>query len=424
VFRKHLSTYATELVRRIPAPVPVAPSALGPLSAAADVAAAAKASAGSMSRPEFQSRVDTACALISTAEYCAATVEQLEESLREVVEEAFAREVTLAKERERFSTAAAKAVRALVSIVCADLGGSLAAVARTDWAEWSVVGDSSPYVEEVAAKLAALMPVLGGRLSKPHMRFFVERFAADVVSAYSECLYAAGRVNHTAAQQLLLDATALKGHLLSVPALAGAPRPGTFQKYVNREMGKIDAMLKVVLSPTDMSVAAYIALVPDGSAADLQSVLEIKGLLRAEAAPLLLEYTRRVGPQRGLKTPPAPRTTSPPRQEQPPPIVPPRSGVGVGVGVGAGVGAGASSLPAGGGGGGGGGVGAGAAAEAGVESVRALFRGISNSWGTQLKDVGIADRLGQTAGRINESLESTTELMKKRFGAGGGGPAS
>lgn len=408
VFRKHLSVYAAELNRRLPAPVPHATHELGPL-ATIDAEAAAKESSFSMEQPGFQKRIDMACALIGTADYCTKTVEQLEESLRDAVEDAYAQEVTMVSERDKFTTTAAKAVRALVNVVCGDLRGSLAVISRTEWAEWSAVGDSSAYVEEISSKMSRLMPVLGSRLSKPHMRFFLERFASELLPAFSKHLYSCGRMNHTAAQQLLLDATSMKTLLLRVPSLAGAPVPGTFQKYVARESGKIEAMLKVVQSPTEMAVSAYTALVPNGTATDLQRILEIKGLLRAESAPLVLEYSRLVGPQQGLKLTPSSTPTSAEKANP--------SAVDEGVG---GPGrplrnsspesAMLSSQKT---------------AEAGVESVRALFRGFGSSWGTQLHTSGggVADRLGLTAGRISESLESTTELMKKRF-AGPGSPGS
>lgn len=422
VFRKHLGAYVTELERHIPAPVKFSPPSLGPLSSAADAAAAAKASAKTMDSPEFQKKIESACAIIGTAEYCATTVEQLEESLRDILEDAYAAGVTMEAERDRFSATTAKGVSALVALVCGDLDGSLNSLVTSDWSEWSVVGDTSPYVEEISGKLTLLMPVLGNKLSKAHMRFYLERFAAEVVALFSRCIYSCGTMNHTAAQQLLLDATAIKGHILSVPTIAGSSIPGTYHKNVNREMAKVDAMLKVVLSPIDMCVSAYNALIPGGSAADLRRILEIKGLLRAESAPLLLEYTRLAGPQHGLESP---EDLS---KERSPTIRAPSTENGSVKDSMVSRGSALMSSPFGSGGGLSGAAGASttasASAEAGVESVRALFRGFGTSWGSQLKDANIADRLGQTAGRMSESFETTTELMKKRFGTGGGGGAS
>jgi hypothetical protein len=314
----------------------------------------------------------------------------------------------LANERERFETASAKSLRSLVAIVSADLEGTLGAIARENWGTWSVVGDSSAYVDEVSTKLRALMPVLANKLTKPHMRFFLERLAASLIPRYIDCLYECQQMNHMGAQQLLLDESALKGVLLGIPALAHAPVPSTFGKYVNRELGKAEAMLKVVLSVDEMSVNTYMALVPDGSAADLQRILEIKQMSRAVSSTLLLEYTRLVGPQRGLQVGEG-------HEKQRIPLHSPsveRSAGDDGRRSGGEEGrmqqqiktqAMPTQVP-----------GAGAAEAASV-SVRALWGRIGTSWGS-LKEVGIADRLGETAGRINESLGETAEVMKRTFG--------
>jgi vacuolar protein sorting-associated protein 53 len=406
VFRKHLGAYATELVRRIPAPY------RAPIVNASTSSSVIGSTSSSMQNAEFTGRVNVACALVATAEYCAVTVSQLEESLREAVEGAYASEVSMGDEQERFSAASANSIRALVSIVCNDLEQSLRAICDQSWAEWNVVGDSSQYVEEVASKFATIMPVLASKLAKPHLRFFLERLVAGLIPRYVECLYACQGMSNAGAQQLLLDAAALKGLLLRVPAIAKAQVPSTFVKYVNREMGKGEAMLKVVLSSPDMTVNTYIALIPDGSAVEFQRILDMKGLRRADAASFVLQYTRIVGPQRGLRAneeqsradeafDPASGTST---QSKSTPVPPSMTRATSGT-LSAIADAMRSSTEI---------SNSGTPAEVGVESVRALFRGLESSWGS-IKDAGIADRLGQTAGRINESLESTAEQVKRRF---------
>jgi vacuolar protein sorting-associated protein 53 len=406
VFRKHLGAYATELVRRIPAPY------RAPIVNASSSTSVIGSTAGSMQNTEFTVRVNVACALVATTEYCAVTIGQLEESLRDAVEDAYASEISMGDEQERFSAASANSIRALVSIVCTDLELSLRAICDQSWAEWTVVGDSSRYVDEVASKFATIMPMLASKLAKPHLRFFLERLVAGLIPRYVECLYACQGMSNAGAQQLLLDAAALKGHLLRVPSIAKAQVPSTYVKYVNREMGKGEAMLKVVLSSPDMTVNTYIALIPDGSAVEFQRILDMKGLRRADAASFVLQYTRIVGPQRGLRTneeqnraDEAPDLASAaPSQSSSAPAPPSMTRTASGP-LGAIADAMRNSTEI---------SNSGTPAEVGVESVRALFRGLESSWGS-IKDAGIADRLGQTAGRINESLESTAEQVKRRF---------
>lgn len=403
VFQKHLASYATELFRRMPSAKSRRKfTDVGSLTNATDVVAARlQQSKGSMSSVEFSKRMDTACAVISTAEYCALTVEQLEVSLRQTIDSAYKGEIDLNGEREKFATASAKAVRAVAEVVAADLLLVLDCAGYQKWAEWTGVGDSSEYIHEAGRKLHYIMPLLGSKLSKPHLRFFFERFVAALIPEYSKILRGCQRMNALGAQQVLLDASALKEYLQSVPSLAHAPMPATYAKYVSREMSAIESILKIVLTPNEESVNAYIALVPEGSGEDLQTILDMKGMSRAEAAPLILDYTRRAGRGRGLR-PPATEQIGPGMLNSTT-----LSGESTVARPAKQLSSRHTSVEQ---------TSASTTTEMGVESVKALFRGLGSSWGS-LKDAKIADRLGQTADRINESLESTAEQMKRRFGS-------
>lgn len=285
-FRRHLTAYATSLVRHLPG---TSGTALG----------------DSSNQKDFDEKLRRTCAIIGTAEYCAATVAQLEESLSRTVQEVYASEIDMSKERERFGTVAAKGVRSLVALLSEDLEPSLREISKQDWASWPAVGDHSPYVEGVGNRLAATIPYLAKQLAKHHFRFLLEKFAASFVPRYKAHVRLCEQMNHFGAQQVLLDATALRAILTGLPNLVHTPAPATYIKFVNREMGKVEAMLKVVLAPVDSSVDTYVALVPEGSAEDFRRILEMRGLRRAETAPLVLEYTRLLGPQHGLRPMPS-----------------------------------------------------------------------------------------------------------------------
>jgi hypothetical protein len=220
-------------------------------------------------------------------------------------------------------------------------------------------------------------------------------------------LYSCQGMSDAGAQQLLLDAAALKGHLLRIPSLSKTQVPATYIKYVNREMGKGEAILKVVLSAPEMSVKTYVALIPDGSAVEFQRILDMRGLRRADAASIVLQYTRIAGPRRELTRSEEflAQNCEDTRDGSSSTIGPPMPTTSAAGPLDAIAGAIRTSAEP---------VQSGTPADVGVESVRALFRGLESSWGS-IKDAGIADRLGQTAGRINESFESTAEQVKRRF---------
>lgn len=282
VFRKHLASYAGILVRALPG---VRGNALADSSKPSD----------------FDEKLLKACAIIDTAHYCSTTTEQLEESLRKSIEEAFAPDINMSTERERFGTVSARGVQSVVALVEEDVEVELKTVSECNWAAWTGVGDASKYVVKVGKKLTDVVKKTHDRLSKQHFRFFLEKMAAAFISRFRYHLYRCERLNNYAAQQILLDVTTLRGVIVGLPASVHAATATTFVKFVNREMGKLEAVLKVILAPLKSCVDTYVALVTEGSADDLQRVLGMRGLKRAEAAPLVLEYSRRIGPSQRLK---------------------------------------------------------------------------------------------------------------------------
>lgn len=377
VFRKHLGAYASSLIKHLPG---VRGNAL----------------ADSSNPKDYGQKVQRACAIINTAEYCSSTVEQLEESLQKTVQEVYAGDIELSTEREKFATVAAKGVQSIVALLGEDLEPHLRELSAQDWASWPEVGDNSKYVERIAAKLMSSAKDLAERLSKHHFRFMLEKFAASFIPRYQSHIYECQQMNNLGAQQILLDASAVKALLLGLPASVRAPIPGTYVKFVNREMGKIEAMLKVILAPVSVSVDTYVALVPEGTAEHFQKVLEIRGLRRADAAPLVLDYFRRIGPAQRLrpqqreavallsKSTASPRKTTQHNASQ--------------------AGTSTASTPTDQSDNGHG-------QNAAVDSVKSLFGRL----GTSLMDSGITDRLGQ----VSSQFESTTDRLKREAAARG-----
>lgn len=378
VFRKHLGAYASSLVKRLPG---VKGNALG----------------DSSNPKEYETLVKRACAIINTAEYCAATVEQLENSLKKTVQEVFSEDIELSTEREKFETVAAKGVQSIVALLEEDLEPELKELSKVDWANWKEVGDNSKYVARISTKLTSSTEQLANQLLKHHFRYMLEKFVASFIPRYQAHIYECQQMNNFGAQQILLDVTAIKALLLGLPASVKAPVPGTFVKVVNREMGKIEAILKVILAPVNMSVDTYVALVPDGTAEHFQRVLEIRGLRRADAAPLVLDYSRKIGPEQRLR--PQQRGLGSAKQSEPrapsqKPSVPSSHAETTALS------ANLTQEDT-----------QGQGQSATVDSVKSLFGRLGTSW----MDSGISGRLGQ----VSSQFESTTDRLKREAAARG-----
>jgi hypothetical protein len=85
--------------------------------------------------------------------------------------------------------------------------------------------------------------------------------------------------------------------LLEMPTFGEvlATAPGGYVKLVSREMGKAEALLKVILSPVEGLCDTFRALLPDSPTADFKTVLDLKGLKKSEQTALTEEWSRRAG---------------------------------------------------------------------------------------------------------------------------------
>lgn len=121
-------------------------------------------------------------------------------------------------------------------------------------------------------------------------------------NARSGGLRQSGGIYSISAQQLLLDVVSLRGILVGFPSSVHADTATTFVMLLNRDIGRVGAILKVILAPVPAFMDTYVVLVFDYcSAPDLQRVLDIRELKRADAAPLLLDYFWRIAPSQRLR---------------------------------------------------------------------------------------------------------------------------
>ncbi|CAI7886605.1 unnamed protein product, partial [Closterium sp. NIES-53] len=102
------------------------------------------------------------------------------------------------------------------------------------------------------------------------------QLAASFGPRYYATVFKAKRLSGTGAQQMLLDTHGIKTILLELPALGGLAATAAYSKYVTREMGRSEALLKVVLAPQENLVDTYRTLLPDGSTADFLRTLDLK----------------------------------------------------------------------------------------------------------------------------------------------------
>lgn len=87
--------------------------------------------------------------------------------------------------------------------------------------------------------------------------------------------------------------------MMCLPGKPDEPAHVSFASYVTREMGKAEALLKVVGSRPENLVDNLFTLMPSGSPADFQRILELKvrfsySYRQGESRPSLTSGLRRV----------------------------------------------------------------------------------------------------------------------------------
>eukprot|EP00249_Psilotum_nudum_P021312 c28062_g1_i1 orf=249-2780(+) len=279
VFQRILKAYSGKLSSRLP-------------KGGTGLVAAATGTDGQVKISEKDERL--ICYIVNTAEYCHETAGQLADNICKIIDVQFADKVDMSEEQDEFSVVITKALATLVQGLETKLEAELAVMSRMPWATLESVGDQSEYVNAISAILSSV-PVIGGLLSPLYFQFFLDKLAASFAPRFYFNIYKCKRISETGAQQMLLDTHAVKTLLLEVPSLGGqGTAPASYTKFVGREMGKAESLLKVILSPVESIADTYRALLVEGTAADFQHTLDLKGLKKSEQQPLLDYFNRRV----------------------------------------------------------------------------------------------------------------------------------
>ncbi|GAB2282377.1 HIT domain protein [Dionaea muscipula] len=278
VFEKILKAYATRLFNRLP-------------KGGMGLVAAATGMDGQIKTSERDERV--ICYIVNTAEYCLKTSGELAESISKIIDPQFADRADMSEVQDEFKAVIVKALVTLVLGLETKFDAEMGAMTRVPWATLESVGDQSEYVNGINTILTTSIPLLGSLLSPIHFEFFLDKFASSLGPRFYQNIFKCKQISETGAQQMLLDTQAVKTILLEVPSL-GRQTSGAagYSKFVSREMSKAEALLKVILSPMDSVADTYRALLPEGTPAEFQRILELKGLKKADQQTVLDDFNK------------------------------------------------------------------------------------------------------------------------------------
>ncbi|KAI5268590.1 vacuolar protein sorting-associated protein 53 homolog isoform X1 [Manis pentadactyla] len=247
------------------------------------------------------------CSILSTAEYCLATTQQLEEKLKEKVDVSLIERINLTGEMDTFSTVISSSIQLLVQDLDAACDPALTAMSKMQWQNVEHVGDQSPYVTSVILHIKQNVPIIRDNLASTRKYFtqFCIKFANSFIPKFITHLFKCKPISMVGAEQLLLDTHSLKMVLLDLPSIGSQvvrKAPASYTKIVVKGMTRAEMILKVVMAPHEplvVFVDNYIKLLSDCNTETFQKILDMKGLKRSEQSSMLDLFRQR------LPTPPA-----------------------------------------------------------------------------------------------------------------------
>eukprot|EP00301_Raphidiophrys_heterophryoidea_P003343 c11513_g1_i1.p1 GENE.c11513_g1_i1~~c11513_g1_i1.p1 ORF type:complete len:803 (-),score=207.93 c11513_g1_i1:329-2737(-) len=254
------------------------------------------------------------CYIVNTAEYCYETCQGLCDSVKRLVAPELVESISVEPVQDAFHNVSTHAVKILVNHVTGHLEPALGRMTRMNWAGMVEVGDSSEFITEMGQELAKVMPTITNTLTSSFLRFFCDKFVTSFMQRYLANIYKCRRINETGAQQLLLDTQTLQSILFQLPIMGlmtqstgtGTGTSNTasasFKAFVEREMEKVERIIKVLANPTELALPTFSELLKDGSAYDFQKILELKGLKKPEVAQLVAKLTAERSASRDTKT--------------------------------------------------------------------------------------------------------------------------
>ncbi|CAJ0942568.1 unnamed protein product, partial [Mesorhabditis belari] len=238
------------------------------------------------------------CCILATADWCAETTIQLQEKLVQRLTG-----IDLSQETETFYNLANSAIVILVADVEGACDAAIQAMTKTNWMGVDAVGDESPFIGSIRTHLKQGVPVIRDLLSdrRKYFAHFCLKLATQLSHKFVGSIFRCRPISMHGAEQLLLDTHALKTFLLTLPSIESQVQtkpPVAYTNAISSALTKAEMILKIVMhdiSIPEQFVATYCSLLPQSDLNELQKVLEMKGVRRADQSSIVAAYRSHLG---------------------------------------------------------------------------------------------------------------------------------
>ncbi|XP_059617853.1 vacuolar protein sorting-associated protein 53 homolog [Phlebotomus argentipes] len=263
--------------------------------------------------PRFtREEITTICCILTTAEYCLETVQQLEDKLREKVDATYSEKIDLGEEKDVYHRIISNCIQLLVQDLETGCEPALIVMSKIQWQTISNVGDQSSFVNSIIGHFKLTIPTIRDNLatSRKYYIQFCHKFVNSFIPKYINHLYkcrltSVQESNVLGCEQLLLDTHSLKTVLLDLPSIGSQVNrkaPASFTKIVIKGMTKAEMIIKVVMAPVipaSVFTEQFLKLLPDSTLVEFHKILDMKGMRRVDQAQLA-ELFKRTAPKENL----------------------------------------------------------------------------------------------------------------------------
>ncbi|KAF7725297.1 Vacuolar protein sorting-associated protein 53 [Apophysomyces ossiformis] len=245
---------------------------------------------------------------LNTADYCCMTTSQLEEKLKEKIDQEYAERVDMQNVKDAFISAVSTGIDDIVRSLETSCDVYMQQMIRLQWGTMDTVGDQSDYVSQLQEVIKRYITVVGKTIAnKRYFRTFADRFVDTFLTKYLLNIFKCKPISEIGAEQLLLDTHAIKTLLLDIALMGVEGSGGVSTPYinrVNRGISKVETILKTIMTPTDPAegyIESYLFLIADKHTGNFTRLLDLKGIKKAEQSPLIEIFHRRAMQNNDLK---------------------------------------------------------------------------------------------------------------------------
>ncbi|OBZ90694.1 Vacuolar protein sorting-associated protein 53 [Choanephora cucurbitarum] len=239
---------------------------------------------------------------LNTAEYCHMTSSQLEEKLKEKIDNEYVNQIDFQAVKDSFMKAISVCIDTIIKNLEQSIDSQMSQMTRLPWSTMDTVGDQSDYVSQILDIIKNNVGIVGKVVvNRRYYRTFSDRFAELFVTKFLVQIFKCKMISEIGAEQLLLDTHSIKTLLLEIPSIGASEGiitvPSSYSRIVNKGITKIEAILKTVMSPIEPSegyVENYFLLIGDKNLNNFTRLLELKGVRKPEQNVLIDMFYKRL----------------------------------------------------------------------------------------------------------------------------------